>query len=90
MAVGRAQLEVTDAGKVALRFNGREGLRLWVGDKQMELADTTVIDFPAGRHNLIVAVNLNERKQPLRLELAWKQLPREERIATLQARMALM
>lgn len=26
----------------------------------------------------------------LRLELAWKQLPREERIATLQARMALL
>ncbi|MEX2139609.1 MAG: PVC-type heme-binding CxxCH protein [Pirellulales bacterium] len=69
VAVARAQLEVSSAGKVVLRFNGREGLRLWVGDKQVELADETVIDLSAGLHNLVVAVNLNERKAPLRLEM---------------------
>ncbi|MDZ4821024.1 MAG: PVC-type heme-binding CxxCH protein [Planctomycetota bacterium] len=69
VALARTQIEVTTPGKVLLHFNSNKGLRFWVDKKQIDLTKDVLLDLPAGVHNLIVAVNLNDRKEPLRLEI---------------------
>jgi putative heme-binding domain-containing protein len=65
----RAQLDVTTGGPVKLKINGTVGLTLWVGSTPVEVKDETVLDLKAGLQALTFAVDLNKRKDPLRVEL---------------------
>ncbi|MBO0699232.1 MAG: c-type cytochrome, partial [Zavarzinella sp.] len=65
----RAQFDVTTGGKVKLRINGAAGLTLWVGSTPVEVKDETVLDMKPGLQWLTFAVDLNKRKDGLRVEL---------------------
>ena len=65
----RAQLDVTTGGPVKLKINGMVGLTLWVGSTPVEVKDETVLDLKPGVQALTFAVDLNKRKDALRVEL---------------------
>jgi putative heme-binding domain-containing protein len=65
----RAQLDVTTGGPVKLKVNGAAALTLWVGAAPVEVKDETVVDLKAGLLALTFAVDLNKRKDGLRVEL---------------------
>ena len=52
-----------------LRLNTAKGLRLWLDRKPVEVKDATELNLPAGVHTLTFAVDLGQRKEPLRCEL---------------------
>src|SRR5204863_2578721 len=65
----RAQLDVTTGGPVKLKLNGAAGLSLWVGATPVEVKDETVLDLKPGLQSLTFSVDLNKRKDGLRVEL---------------------
>jgi putative heme-binding domain-containing protein len=65
----RGQLDVTTGGAVKLRINGPAGLTLWIGKVPVEVKDETVVDLKPGVQTLTFAVDLNRRKDALRVEL---------------------
>jgi putative heme-binding domain-containing protein len=65
----RAQLDVTTGGPVKLKVNGSAGLTLWVGPTPIEVKDETVVDLKPGLQTLTFSVDLNKRKDGLRVEL---------------------
>ncbi|HVS35637.1 MAG TPA: PVC-type heme-binding CxxCH protein [Gemmataceae bacterium] len=67
-AVVRCQMEASTPGPVVLRLNP-QGLRLWLDRKAVDLKEATELDVPAGVHTLTFAVDLGQRKEPLRCEL---------------------
>jgi putative heme-binding domain-containing protein len=69
MAFVRFQLDATTPGPVRLNFGSAKGLRLWLGKTPVAVQDTTTLDVPAGLQTLTLAVDLTERKEPLRCEL---------------------
>ena len=69
VAVVRCQVEASTPGPVVLRLNGAQGLRLWLDRKLVDVKEATEVDVPAGVHTLTFAVDLTQRKEPLRCEL---------------------
>jgi putative heme-binding domain-containing protein len=69
LGLARAQLDVTTGGPVRLKINGAAGLTLWVGGAPVEVKDETVVDLKAGLQTLSFSVDLNRRKDGLRVEL---------------------
>jgi putative heme-binding domain-containing protein len=67
--MARAQLDVTTGGPVKLKINSATGLTLWLGPTPVEVKDETVLDLKPGLQMLTFAVNLNKRKDALRVEL---------------------
>ncbi|HKA05671.1 MAG TPA: PVC-type heme-binding CxxCH protein [Gemmataceae bacterium] len=65
----RGQLDVTTGGPVKLKINGTGGLTLWVGSTPVEVKDETVLDLKPGLQTLTFAIDLNKRKDGLRVEL---------------------
>ena len=65
----RAQLDVTTGGPVKLKINGNTGLTLWVGSMPVEVKEETLLDLKPGLQALTFAVDLNKRKDGLRVEL---------------------
>jgi putative heme-binding domain-containing protein len=65
----RAQLDVTTGGPARLKFNSVVGLTMWAGSTPVEVKDETVIELKAGLQTLTFAVDLNKRKEGLRIEL---------------------
>lgn len=65
----RCQLDVTTGGPVKLMFNGVTGLGMWVGATPVELKDEMMLDLKAGLQTLTFSVDLNKRKDGLRIEL---------------------
>lgn len=65
----RGQLDVTTGGPVKLKINGPVGLTLWVGNVPVEVKNETVVDLKPGLQTLTFAVDLNRRKDALRVEL---------------------
>jgi putative heme-binding domain-containing protein len=65
----RAQLDVTTGGPVKFKINGATGLTLWVGSAPVEVKDETVVDLKPGVQSLTFSVDLNKRKDGLRVEL---------------------
>jgi putative heme-binding domain-containing protein len=65
----RAQLDVTTGGPVKLKINGNTGLTLWVGATPVEVTDETLLDLKPGLQAITFAVDLNKRKDSLRIEL---------------------
>jgi len=68
-ALVRAQLDVTTGGPAKLRMNGAAGLSLWVGAAPVEVKDEISLDLKPGLQWLTFAVDLNKRKDGLRVEL---------------------
>lgn len=65
----RCQLDVTTGGSVKLKFNSASGLGMWLGATPFEVKDETVLDLKPGLQTLTFSVDLNKRKEGLRLEL---------------------
>jgi putative heme-binding domain-containing protein len=65
----RGHLDVTTGGPVKLKVSGASGLTLWVGSTPVEMKDETVVDLKPGLLPITFAVDLNKRKDPLRVEL---------------------
>lgn len=64
----RCEFRTTSAGNVRIRFNSPTGLQLWHGTTPVALSEEIVLPVGEGTHRLTLAVNLNERNQPIRLE----------------------
>jgi len=65
----RAQVSVTTAGKVAIRANKSDGLKLWVGGNEVAVSETTTLDLAAGVHTLTFAVLEGKHGQQFSVEL---------------------
>jgi hypothetical protein len=66
----RCQLDVSTAGELKLRLNSATGVKLWRDQEAIEVRDEMVLNFTPGRHTLTFAIDLDQRKQGLRYELA--------------------
>jgi putative heme-binding domain-containing protein len=65
----RSQLDVTTGGKVLLKINGTTGLAMWIGATPVDLKDETIIDLKPGLQNVTISIDLNKRKEGVRVEL---------------------
>jgi len=52
----RAQLNITTAGKIAIKPSTVEGTKLWVGTTPADVSATTTLDLPIGTHTLTFAI----------------------------------
>ncbi|MEO2091844.1 MAG: PVC-type heme-binding CxxCH protein, partial [Gemmataceae bacterium] len=69
-AVARFDLDCTTAGKAKLVFGDTTGLQLWLDGTPLEAGKEVTVDLSAGLHTVTVHVKLDQRKAPLRAELA--------------------
>jgi putative heme-binding domain-containing protein len=65
----RCELDVTTPGKVALVLKDASALKLWLDGRPIETAEQTVLDLSRGVHRLTFSVDLEARKQPLRVAI---------------------
>src|SRR5262249_4544588 len=65
----RCQLDVSAAGKAKLKFNSVKGLSLWINGAPIAVKEETIVDLAPGQLTLTFAVDLQERKEALRVEL---------------------
>jgi putative heme-binding domain-containing protein len=65
----RCQLDASNAGKAKLRLNSAKGLSLWINGAPVAVKEETIVDLGAGLQTLTFAIDLQERKEPLRVEL---------------------
>ena len=65
----RTELDVTQAGKIGLKLNDPAGLSLWLGSKPVEIQQDMELTLEPGQQRLTFAVDLDQRKTDLRLEL---------------------
>lgn len=65
----QAKLDVTTAGRVALKINNPQGLTLWVNGKPTEVKPETILELPMGIAQLTFAIEPNKRKENLRVEV---------------------
>ena len=68
-AAARFQLDCTTTGKVALKLPSTTGLQAWLDGAPLELKAETILNLTAGLHTVTFSVKLDERKDPLRVEL---------------------
>lgn len=66
----RFELDATSAGQAKLAFNSVSGLVAWLDAVPMKLTPETVLDLTSSRHRMTFAIELSERKEPLRVELS--------------------
>ena len=69
-AAARFQLDCTTAGNVTLMLPEATGLQAWLDGAPLELVPETTLNLSAGVHTVTFSVKLNERKTPIRVELA--------------------
>lgn len=69
VSFARFTINVTQPGKVALKFNSTLGLSMWHGPKPHPVSSVTTLELPRGRHRFTVAFDLTVRKEGLRVEL---------------------
>ncbi len=69
-AVVRFQLDVTTAGKAKLLVPDTTGLQLWLDGTPLTADKEIPLDLTAGVRTVTVHVKLDQRKTPLRVELA--------------------
>jgi putative heme-binding domain-containing protein len=70
LSLVRFQVEATAAGKAALRFNGAQGLNLWLDRTPVEPKELTEMSIPTGTHAVTIAFDRRQRPAGLRVELA--------------------
>jgi len=68
-AAAKFQLDCTTAGKVALKLPSTTGLQAWLDGVPLELKPETILNLTAGLHTVTISVKLDERKDPLRVEM---------------------
>jgi putative heme-binding domain-containing protein len=68
-SVVRFQLDVTTAGDVALNIADTTGLTMWVDGAPVTVEKTTPLKLTQGVRTITIHTKLNERKEPLRVEL---------------------
>ena len=68
-AAAKFHLDCTTAGKVVLKMPSTTGLQAWLDGAPVDLKPETILTLSAGSHAVAFIVNLNERKDPLRVEL---------------------
>jgi hypothetical protein len=69
MSVVRCQLDVSTGGPARLRFGSATGLTLWLDGTPVDAKEQIVLDLTPGLHTLTVAIDREQRKEPLRCEL---------------------
>ena len=69
-AVARFDLDCTTAGKAKLVFGDTTGLQLWLDGTPLEVGKEVMVELGVGVHTVAVHVKLDQRKTPLRAELA--------------------
>ena len=65
----RMEFSVSTAGKAILKWNSTAGLTAWLDGVPLNLADEAEVDFTRGRRRLVLAVNMDQRKEPIQCEL---------------------
>jgi hypothetical protein len=69
LAFVRCQLDVTTAGPARLRLNSTPGLKAWLDGAPVEVSTEMRLDLGAGVRTLTWAIDLDQRREPLRVEL---------------------
>jgi len=69
MVVVRFDFDVTTAGPVDLQLGLTTGLTVWLDGTPLESAETTRLEPEVGRHRVTIGVSVNDRAEPLRVEL---------------------
>ena len=69
VAIVRTELDVTTAGKLALKLDNTTGLSLWIDGEPVDVSERIELDLPSGRHTLTIAAVLQQHPPQLRLEL---------------------
>jgi putative heme-binding domain-containing protein len=67
--VARCEVEVTTPGKIALNVNSTRGLKLVVGQKNIEVKPTVLLELERGVHLLEFRIDKN-RSEPVHVEFA--------------------
>ena len=65
----RGQIDVSTAGKVKLLLPSTTGLELWIDGARLEPKAELSVDLAVGIHTVTFAVDLDRRREPLRLVL---------------------
>ncbi|MGE3315892.1 MAG: PVC-type heme-binding CxxCH protein [Planctomycetaceae bacterium] len=65
----RCELRATSAGNCRLKFNSTAGLQLWNGTTPVAVTDEILLPISEGTCRLTLSVNLDERSEPIRLEV---------------------
>ena len=65
----RFKIQVTTEGKVKLEFGDTTGLSLWIDGQPTPIGEQWEGDLGEGIHEFVLAINRNERREPLRIEL---------------------
>ncbi len=66
--VAQGEIEVTTAGPMLLKIAEAAGLKVWVGEKAIEVAGQVPLDLPVGKHKITVLLDGAARQAPLRIE----------------------
>ena len=70
VAFVRFEINVTAAGKIGLRMDDADGLKMWVGTEPMEVKQDVELDLPQGVHAVTFQVDKPQRQgKGLRVEL---------------------
>ena len=54
---------------MALKLPSTTGLQAWLDGVPLELKPETILNLTAGLHTVTISVKLDERKDPLRVEM---------------------
>ncbi|MEO1995290.1 MAG: hypothetical protein ABGZ17_08445 [Planctomycetaceae bacterium] len=69
MAFIRCNLTVTQPGTIQLMLGDVSGTSLWLGSRPIPLSDRISVSIVPGPQQLTFAIDLNQRRDPLRVEL---------------------
>jgi len=62
-------IAATTGGQAALAVQPREGMRLWVGGKEVALAETTLVDLSAGETECVLILDRATQANDVRVQL---------------------
>ena len=69
-AFTRFEVDVSSPGQAKLLLNSADGLTAWLDANPIKLEKETLLELPQGRHRITFAVELSQREEPFRAELA--------------------
>ncbi len=66
----RFEIDVVNAGKIGLKIENPQALRIWIGNKELKMNNQIQMELPKGRHRVMIAAKNTERSNaPIRIEL---------------------
>ena len=69
VAFARCELAVTQGGNVELQFGNTKGLTVWMDQKPFNVESVVTMNLSPGTHRLTIAIDRNQRSEPLRIGL---------------------